>query len=101
MTPVNKLNIFLTFGMLLDSITKKLLKASKEKGCEIIASWIKAICKHLYWYATSTWAGFNALIAAKWNMFLRYVANKHTNYQLIIFNLQSWRTRTKKVDKDW
>ena len=63
------------------SITKKLLKASKEKGCEVIASWIKGIRKHLYWCATSTRVGFGALIAAKWNSFLRHVANKHTNHQ--------------------
>ena len=52
------------------SITKKLLKASKEKGCEII----------LYWCATSTKQGFGALIVAKWNSFMRHVANKHEDH---------------------
>lgn len=62
------------------SITKKLLKVSKEKGCEIIAKWIKGIRKHLYWCATSTKPGFGPLIVAKWNSFLRHVANKHTDH---------------------
>ena len=62
------------------SITKKLLKGSKEKGCEIIACWIKGIRKHLYWCATSTKGGFGSLIAAKWNSFLRHVVNKHTEH---------------------
>ena len=62
------------------SITKRLLKGSKEKGCEIIACWIKGIQKHLYWCATSTKGGFGSLIAAKWTSFLRHVANKHTEH---------------------
>ena len=36
------------------SVTKKLLAASKEKGCEIIKEWSKGIRRHLYWSATST-----------------------------------------------
>ena len=62
------------------SITKKLLKASKEKGCEVIRYWIPGIKKHLYWCATSTKAGFEALILAKWMSFLRHVANKHSDH---------------------
>ena len=59
------------------TITKKLLKASKEKGCEVISSWIRGIRKHLYWCATSSKPGFGSLISAKWHSFLRHVANKH------------------------
>jgi len=62
------------------SLTKKLLVASKEKGCEIIQHWMKGIRRHLYWSATSTKPGFGNLILAKWNSFLRHVANKHTNH---------------------
>ena len=36
------------------SITKKLLSASKEKGCEVIKDWMKGIRRHVYWCATST-----------------------------------------------
>jgi len=62
------------------SITKVLLKASKEKGCEAISPWIKPIRNHLYWCATSTKSGFGALISAKWLSFLRHMANKHSNH---------------------
>ena len=62
------------------SVTKKLLAASKEKGCEIIQDWMKGIRRHLYWSATSTKPGFGSLILAKWNSFLRHVANKHTDH---------------------
>ena len=62
------------------SITKKLLKASKEKGCEIIACWIKGTRKHLYWCATSTIPGFGSPIVAKWSSFLCHVANKHSDH---------------------
>ena len=63
------------------SITKKLLKASKEKGCEITAHWIRGIRKHLYWCATSTKQGFGALIVVKWNSFMRHVANKDKDHR--------------------
>ena len=62
------------------SVTKKLLAASKEKGCEIIKECSKGICRHLYWSATSTKPGFSNLILAKWKSFLRHVANKHANH---------------------
>lgn len=61
-------------------ITKKLLKASKENGCEVISSWIRGIRKHLYWCATSSKPGFGSLISAKWHSFLWRVANKHKNH---------------------
>ena len=62
------------------SLTKKLLKAAKEKGCEVIKDWIKGIRRHMYWCATSTVSGFGALIKAKWNSFLRHVADKHSEH---------------------
>ena len=62
------------------SVTKKLLAASKEKGCEVIKEWSKGIRRHLYWSATSTKPGFSNLILAKWKSFLRHVANKHANH---------------------
>ena len=58
----------------------KLLKASKEKGCEVISSWIRGIRKHLYWWATSSKSGFGSLISAKWHSFLRHVENKHKTH---------------------
>ena len=57
------------------SVTKKLLKAGKESGCEIIIKWQKAIKNHLHWCATSTSPGFGALIVAKWKSLVRHVCN--------------------------
>ena len=48
------------------SLTKKLLKASKEKGNESILLWMQPIRKHLYWCARSTKQGFGELILSKW-----------------------------------
>ena len=62
------------------SVTKKLLTASKEKGCEVIMEWMKDICHHLYWSAISTKPGFGNLILSKWNSFMRHVANKHIDH---------------------
>lgn len=62
------------------SITKKLLSASKEKGCVVIKDWMKGIRRHLYWCATSTKAAFEEMILAKWNSFMRHVANKHSDH---------------------
>ena len=62
------------------SLGKKLLALSREKGCEIIKEWMKGIRKHLYWCATSTKAGFESLVLAKWNSFLHHVSNKHNNH---------------------
>lgn len=62
------------------SVTKKLLKASKEKGCEVNVQWMIRICRHMYWSATSTKQDFGNLIPAKWNWFVRQVVNKHTDH---------------------
>ena len=48
------------------SIVKKVLKASKEKGCEVLQKWTKGIKTHIYWCATSTKPGFGEMIVAKW-----------------------------------
>ena len=45
-------------------LTKKLTKAGKEKGNELILSWVKAI-RCLYWCVLSTKQGFGNLIVAK------------------------------------
>jgi len=59
------------------SVTKKLLQASKEAGCDIIKHWMKAIRRHMFWCATSTKTGFGDLIVAKWKPLL---ANIHQNH---------------------
>ena len=60
-------------------VSKDILKSSKEKGCEILKEWSKAIKNHLYWCATSTKQGLGALIVAKWTSIVRHV-NKHDNH---------------------
>lgn len=62
------------------SVAKKMLKASKVKGCEIILHWIKGVRNHLYWCATSTKQGFGDMIFAKWYSFLRHVQDKHEGH---------------------
>lgn len=48
-------------------LVKKLLAASKLKGCEVISEWIKAVKNHIFWCSTSTKADFPEMILAKWN----------------------------------
>ena len=61
-------------------IVKKMLAASKEKGCEQIGEWTKAVRNHVYWCSTSTVKGFGNMILAKWKSFMRHVANKHDHH---------------------
>ena len=66
-------------------VVKKLLAASKEKGCEVIGEWIKAVKNHIFWCSTSTQAGFQNLISAKWKSFLQHVSNKHSGHPDTLF----------------
>lgn len=67
------------------SVVKKLLAASKEKQCEIIAAWIPAIKNHIYWCSTSTKQGFQAMILAKWKSLLHHISNNHSGHPDILF----------------
>lgn len=62
------------------SVTKKLAKASKEKGCKKIADWINGIRNHVYWCATTTKSGFEEMILAKWKSFVRHISNQHHDH---------------------
>ena len=42
------------------STVNKVLKASKEKGCEILKKWSISIRNHIYWCAASSKAGWGA-----------------------------------------
>ena len=68
------------------SIGKKIAKAGKEKGCEILLEWLKGIRNHLYWCATSTMQGFKEMIKAKWLPLLRHIADRHDNHDNILFS---------------
>ena len=67
------------------SVVKKMLAASKKKGCERIAKWITAVKRHIYWCSITTKEGFQKLILAKWKSFNRHVANKHTDHPNPLF----------------
>lgn len=61
------------------SITKKLLKAGKEKDCEVILKWVTSIRNHLYWCATSTKEGFGKLTQSKWKSLHNHIQDKHNH----------------------
>lgn len=61
-------------------LVKKLLAASKLKGCEVISEWIKGVKNHIFWCSTSTKADFPDMILAKWKLFMRHISNKHTGH---------------------
>lgn len=67
------------------SLTKKLLQAGKESGCELLVKWQKAIKNHLHWCATSTKLQFGELILAKLKSTIRHVCNKHTHHPEPLF----------------
>ena len=67
------------------SITKKMLKAGREKGFQIITEWIAGVRNHLYWAASTTKAGFEDMIEAKWTSFMRHVAGKHDSHPNALF----------------
>ena len=66
-------NYFFHIWHVARNITKKLMQASKEKGFEIIGKWIRAVCNHIYWAATTTKSGFGELIVDKWSSFIRLI----------------------------
>ncbi len=61
-------------------IVKKMLKASKEKGCERIKEWTKGVRNHIYWCSTTTLGNFPSLTLAKWKSLMRHISNKHDNH---------------------
>eukprot|EP00794_Sanderia_malayensis_P012394 gene12394-biopygen9879 len=81
------------------TITKKLAKSAKEKHCEILLEWVKAVRNHLYWAATTTKSGFGDLIAAKWTSFMRHVANVHENHPNELYKKCSHEENL--ADRNW
>lgn len=62
------------------SCIKKLVKASKTKGLEVLKEWTKGVRNHLYWCVQSTKARFHQLVIAKWIPLVRHVSNKHEDH---------------------
>ena len=67
------------------SITKGMLKLSKESGCDRIKDWMKGVQNHLYWCTTSTKQGFEAMILAKWKSLMQHIANRHKDHPDSLF----------------
>ena len=67
------------------NVVKKVTMGGKEKGCEILLEWVKAIRNHLYWCTTSTTPGFEDMIKGKWLSIMRHVANKHDDHPDLLF----------------
>lgn len=57
-------------------VKKKLLAASKCRGLEVLASWVKAIVNHMYWSAASS-DGHPELILPKWCSLTNHIVNIH------------------------
>ena len=49
-----------------------MFKAGREKGFQINKEWIAGVRNHLYWAASTTKAGFEDMIEAKWRSFMRH-----------------------------
>ena len=61
-------------------IVKKVLAASKEKGCKRIAKWTTSVRNHVYWCSTSTVKGFTSLLLAKWKSIIEHISDKHEDH---------------------
>eukprot|EP00795_Rhopilema_esculentum_P010159 gene10159-18826_t len=61
-------------------IQKKATALSKQKGCEIIAGWIKRMSNHIYWCASTSSGGDGELILAKWLAFINHMHNIHEDH---------------------
>ena len=61
--------------MLLKGLSKKLEKLGKEKGCETIQPWRKSSVNHVYWSASTSQSGEEAL--AKFRSIYNHVQNIH------------------------
>ena len=67
-------------------IRKVLSKLSKEKGCEVLADWIKPCENHLFWSASTTFSGDGRVIWAKFKTFMSHIINKHSSLDDPLFN---------------
>ena len=79
------------------SVTKQLLKAGKESGCELLVKWQKSLKNHLHWCATSTRLGFGELILAKWKSITRHVCNEHNGHPDPLFKKCAHGSLSKRL----
>ncbi|XP_015765439.1 PREDICTED: uncharacterized protein LOC107344300 [Acropora digitifera] len=69
-----------------EKIRKVLSKLAKEKGCEVLADWIKPCENHLFWSASTTFSGDGRVIWAKFKTFMSHIINKHSSLDDPLFN---------------
>eukprot|EP00795_Rhopilema_esculentum_P011047 gene11047-19898_t len=67
-------------GTIVLGFKKKATALSKQKGCEIIAGWIKSMSNHIYWCASTSSGGDGELILAKWLSLINHMHNIHEDH---------------------
>ena len=82
--PLALLSLLCYFSHL--EIRKVLSKLAKEKGCEVLADWIKPCENHVFWSASTTFSGDGRIIWAKFKTFMSHIINKHSSLDDPLFN---------------
>ena len=84
------------------NVSKKIRKASKKKGCQILLEWLPAISNHLWWSASSC-NGDVVLLREKWTSILYHIVNRHTWGGATKFTQCAHRplSRTEQRKKKW
>ena len=83
-------------------VSKKIRKASKKKGCQILLEWLPAISNHLWWSASSC-NGDVVLLREKWTSILYHIVNRHMWGGATKFTQCAHRplSRTEQRKKKW
>lgn len=74
-----EVNHFIDAWHVAKGLRKKVLAASKAKGCEILALWCQTITNHLY-HAVKVGGGDGELAVAVWLSVLNHVQDKHDGH---------------------
>ena len=87
----------MTFGILLKTLKKHLLKAANKKYCSELGPWIKAIINHFWFYATCK--GDVKLLKDKWISILYRIKNVHEWEDHPLFKERAHRQYTSQEMK--
>lgn len=79
-------------------MSKKLLKLSQSKDCEVLKKWLKSIKNHLYWSATTSVSGPEKV--AKWTSLLNHMQNTHV-HDNPLFPKCEHQDKTSRDNKKW
>ncbi|CAN7943196.1 unnamed protein product, partial [Ixodes hexagonus] len=77
------------------AIKKKLVAAGKQRHCDDLNSWTKAVINHLYWCAGTSTENQN-LILPKWKSLVAHVANVHSHSDPLFAECQH-----QELNKKW